>query len=261
MRKKKIVAIIPARMAATRFPGKPLENILGLPLVEHVRRRVSLCNIVNEVYVATCDDEIRNAVEAYDGKVIMTSSAHERCTDRIEEAAQGLEADIIINVQGDEPLILPGPIEALANSMLDNSGILAACLVYPIANEEDLADLNTVKAVLDQQGFIMFFSRSAIPNYRRGRRPLFYEQSGIMAYEKGFLHKYANLPQTPLEQAESVDMLRILEHGYKVKGVVTNNITTEVDLPEHVAAVEDVILTDKAQNRFYKKICNLRTIE
>ena len=216
-----------------------------------------LCDMVSEVYVATCDTEIKEVVENYGGKAIMTSCAHERCTDRIEEAAQGLKADIIVNVQGDEPLILPGPIEDLVKPLLGAGDISAACLVYPIVNEEDLSDLNTVKTVLDERTRIMYFSRSPIPSYTRGKKPLLFEQSGVMAYEKSFLHKYSKLPQTPLEQAESVDMLRILEHGYKIQAVVTDNITIGVDIPEHIAAVEDAILKDKTQNAFYEKIVRL----
>lgn len=257
MRKKKTVAIIPARLGATRFPGKPLKKILDLPLIEHVRRRVSLCDIVDEVYVATCDNEIRDTVETCGGKVIMTSSAHERCTDRIEEAARRIEADIIVNVQGDEPLILPDSVKDLVKPFNEKDGIMATCLIYPILQLEDIDDLNTVKAVLSQDNFIMYFSRSPIPNFKRGERTLFFEQSGVMAYEKNFLHKYSKLPQTPLERAESVDMLRILEHGFEIYGVITNNVTIEVDIPEHVAKVEEAIMNNRTQKAFYERILNL----
>jgi len=254
MGRKKTVAIIPARMAASRFPGKPLKKILGLPLIEHVRRRILLCDVVSEVYVATCDKEIRDVVESCGGRVIMTSASHERCTDRIEEASAMLDADIIVNVQGDEPLILPDMIKDLIKPFYEKDDIMAACLIYPILQLEDIDDLNTVKAVLGQDNFVLYFSRSAIPNFKRGKRTCFFEQSGVMAYEKKFLHKYSKLPQTPLECAESVDMLRILEHGYKVYGVITDNITIEVDIPEHIAKVENAIMTDKTQKAFYEKI-------
>lgn len=254
MKRKKIIAIIPARMGSTRFPGKPLKKILDLPLIEHVRRRVLLCDAVDEVYVATCDHEIRAAVEGHGGSVIMTSSSHERCTDRIEEAAGRLKADIIVNVQGDEPLILPDAIKELVRPLQEKDSVSAVCLIYPILHEEDLTDLNTVKAVLDKNNFILYFSRSPIPNFERGRKTRLFEQSGIMAYEKDFLHKYTRLPQTPLECAESVDMLRILEHGFKVYGVVTNNVTIEVDIAEHIPKVENAILNDEKQRSFYERI-------
>jgi 3-deoxy-manno-octulosonate cytidylyltransferase (CMP-KDO synthetase) len=251
---KKIIAIIPARMSATRFPGKPLAKILDLPMIEHVRRRVCLCKQIDEVFVATCDNEIRKVVEGFSGKVLMTSKKHERCTDRIEEAARKLTADIIVNVQGDEPLIMPDMLMRLVNPLEKYSRIKAACLIYPITKLEDLDDLNTVKAVMDKCNFIMFFSRSPIPNFKRGEKPQIFEQSGVMAYQKKFLHEYSKLSQTPLERSESVDMLRILEHGYKVYGVVVNNATIEVDIPEHVKKVEEAILQDKTQKLFYEKI-------
>ena len=252
--KRRIVAIIPARMAASRFPGKPLAKILGLPMIEHVRRRVALCNIIDDVYVATCDDEIREVVEKNNGKVIMTSKKHERCTDRVEEAARTLQADIVVNVQGDEPLIMPESIERLVEPFSTRANIQSACLIYPIANSDDMEDINTVKAVMAQDGFVLYFSRSGIPNFKRGVRGQCFEQSGIMAYQKEFLHVYSKLSQTPLERSESVDMLRILEHGYRIYGVIENHPTVEVDIPGHVANVEAVISHDAAQKALYEKI-------
>ncbi len=253
----KVVAIIPARMAASRFPGKPLVKILSLPMIEHVRRRVCLCKTLTEVFVATCDDEIKKTVESFGGKVIMTSKSHERCTDRIEEAARNLEADIVVNIQGDEPLVTPDMIEKLVEPLLHRDDIQAACLIYPIVELNDLEDINTVKAVKSIDNSIMYFSRSPIPNFKRGEKSSFFEQSGIMAYRKDFLHKYSKLPQTPLERAESVDMLRILEHGYKIYGVITDNVTIEVDIPEHVSKIEEAILRDKNQRAYYERILKL----
>lgn len=255
--KKRIIAIIPARMAASRFLGKPVAKILGLPMIEHVRRRVCLCEIIDEVYVATCDNEIREIVEKSGGKAIMTSKRHERCTDRVEEAARGIKADIVVNVQGDEPLILPESIIRLVKPFNKKDDIQSACLIYPINGPDDLEDINTVKVVMAQDGSVLYFSRSSIPNFKRGVKSQCFEQSGIMAYKKEFLHLYSRLPQTPLERSESVDMLRILEHGYKIYGVIENNPTVEVDIPEHIKNVEEAILKDKIQNAFFKKISNL----
>ena len=255
--KRRIIAIIPARMAASRFPGKPLTKILDLPMIEHVRRRVALCNVIDDVYVATCDDEIKEVVEKYNGKVIMTSNKHERCTDRIEEAARGLNADIVVNVQGDEPLIMPGSIMRLVEPFDTMDNIQSACLIYPITNLDDLEDINTVKAVIAQDSSVLYFSRSGIPNFKRGVKGQWFEQSGVMAYQKEFLHIYSRLPQTPLERSESVDMLRILEHGYNIYGVLESYPTVEVDIPEHVADVEQVIADDLAQKTLYEKIREL----
>ena len=254
---KKVIAIIPARMAATRFPGKPLAKIFGLPMIEHVRRRVCLCKTLTEVFVATCDDEIKETVEFFGGKVIMTSKSHERCTDRIEEAVRNLEADIVVNVQGDEPLVTPDMIEKLVEPLGHSDDIQAVCLIYPIVELSDIEDINTVKAVINIDNSIMYFSRSVIPNFKRGEKSNFFEQSGIMAYRKDFLHKYSKLPQTPLERAESVDMLRILEHGYKIYGVITDNVTIEVDIPEHISKIEEAILQDKNQRAYYERILKL----
>ncbi len=255
--KKRIIAIIPARMAASRFPGKPIAKILDLPMIEHVRRRVALCKDIDDVYVATCDEEIREVVEKNKGKVIMTSKKHERCTDRIEEAARSLKADIVVNVQGDEPLIMPDSIVRLVEPFNTRDDIQSACLIYPITNPDDLEDINTVKAVIARDGSVLYFSRSAIPNSKRGVRGECFEQSGIMAYRKGFLHTYSKLPQTPLERSESVDMLRILEHGYKIYGVLESHPTVEVDIPEHIINAEKAILDNAGQKALYEKI--LRT--
>ena len=241
-------------MAATRFPGKPVAKILDLPMIEHVRRRVSCCKALSDVYVATCDEEIKDTVESYGGKVIMTSDKHERCTDRIEEAARSIEADIIVNVQGDEPIISPTLIEKLIEPLESNDDIQAACLIYPINDLEDLEDQNTVKAVMNKDNSVMYFSRAPIPNFKLGEKPKLYEQSGVMAYDKEFLHTYSTLSPTPLERAESVDMLRIIEHGYRIYGVVTENITIEVDIPEHIKKVEEAILNDAVQKTFYEEI-------
>lgn len=254
---KKVIAIIPARMAASRFPGKPIAKILGLPMIEHVRRRVSSCGIIDEVYVATCDDEIREIVENSGGKVIMTSKRHERCTDRVEEAARGLSADIIVNVQGDEPLIMPESIMRLVEPFNTRKNIQSACLIYPISNLDDMDDINTVKTVMAQDGSVLYFSRSGIPNSKRGVKGKCFEQSGIMAYQKEFLHVYSRLPQTPLECSESVDMLRILEHGYKIYGVIEDHPTVEVDIPQHIANVEVAIANDALQKALFEKIIKL----
>ncbi len=257
MQNKKVVCIIPARMGATRFPGKPLAKILDLPMIEHVRRRSMLCEDIDEVYVATCDDEIREVVESFGGHVIVTSKSHVRCTDRIEEAAKGLDADIIINVQGDEPIMLPHLLSELIQPMQENTELKATCFIYPVRDDADLNSVDTVKAVLDQRNFVMYFSRSVIPNFSHGEKDKFLKQSGLMAYDKEFLHLFSSLPRTPLEKSESVDMLRILENGYQVYGVITPNETKQVDLVEHVAMIENEIKNNAEQKQLYERILRL----
>jgi len=165
----------------------------------------------------------------------------------------------MVNVQGDEPLILPEMIEQLVEPLFDNDGLSASCLVYPIIDEADLKDINTVKVVINLAGDIMYFSRSAIPNFVRGQKPALFEQSGVMAYRKDFLHTYSKLPPTGLEIAESVDMLRILEHSYKIRAVVWGMATIQVDLAEHIIQVEEAINREAFHKQIYERIINSET--
>jgi len=255
--RKKIVVIIPARMAASRFPGKPLANIAGLPMIEHVRRRASLCTFLDGVYVATCDDEIRRVVESHGGKVIMTSPAHERCSDRVEEAASGLDADIVVNVQGDEPLILPESVQDVANPLDERDDLLCSCLIYPITDSSELGNPNIVKAILDRNHRVMYLSRASIPFFKVKESCPLYKESGVRAFEQEFLHTYAKLPPTPLERVESVDMMRVLEHGYTLQGVVTPHVTVGVDIPGDVARVEEALRKDGTQRALHERILKL----
>lgn len=257
MPKKKITVIIPARMGSSRFPGKPLAKILDLPMIEHVRRRVSFCDLVDDVYVATCDEEVREAVESYGGRVIMTAATHERCTDRVEEAASTLDTDIVVNVQGDEPLILPQAVQDAVQPLEEREDVLCSCVVYPITDIAELQDVNVVKVVLDQNNWIMYFSRSPIPHFKTNENYPLYKQSGIMAFQKEFLHQYSRLAPTPLEKAESVDMLRILEHGYKLLGVITPDATIGVDIPSDIQKVENLIANDEIQRGYYSRLVNI----
>lgn len=254
MEKKKIVAIIPARMGASRFPGKPLAKILGLPMVEHVRRRVCLSKTIDEVYVATCDQEIFDTVTRHGGKAIMTKNTHERCTDRVEEAAYKTDLDIAVIVQGDEPLFEPEVLTDLVRPMLADETVNCSNLISVIRDEADLQDVDIVKTVLDESGLIMYYSRSPIPHMRvRNNCPL-YRQTGVSAFTKSFLHTYTKLPPTSLEIAESVDFLRILGHRHAIKGVVYERSTVGVDRPEDVARVEEILLNDPRQKILYERI-------
>src|SRR5438093_2435756 len=218
----RVAAVIPARMASTRFPGKPLADILGLPMIEHVRRRVELSGLFSTVAVATCDDQIMESVQSHGGKAVLTSSAHERCTDRVAEASALLDADIVVNVQGDEPLVRPEMFELLVKPLLSNSDLLCTNLMSEIVREDELNDRNVVKTVFDKSLNALYFSRSPIPSVqqRPSQRVLSYKQLGIIAFRKGFLLRFAALPPTPLEIAESVDMLRAVEHGFTVRMVL-----------------------------------------
>ena len=244
-------------MGSSRYPGKPLARILELPMIEHVRRRAMLCRDVDEVLVATCDEEIRRVVEGYGGRVVMTSDKHERCTDRIAEAARHIEADIVVNVQGDEPCVFPQCVSDVARPVREDAHCLCSTLVYPVATYEELANPNYVKTVLSQSGRVLYFSRQAIPSRREGESPKLYKQSGIMAYRKDFLLEFSSWPQTPLERVESCDMLRILENDVPVRGVVTPYETPGVDVPEDIRAVEELIRSDRSQQDLYQQIVEM----
>lgn len=243
----KIVAMIPARMAATRFPNKPLASILGLPMIEHVRRRVSLNRQLAAVIVATCDQEIREAVEAYGGRVIMTADSHERCTDRIAEAAAQIEADIIINVQGDEPLVMPEMLDEAVAPLLAEQDLPAVNLATRITDMAEFTDPNAPKIVTDIHGNILYISREPIPSGAKYDSDdyLKLKQLGLIAFRKDFLVTFARLTPTPLEIIESVDMNRALEHGYKVRAVITENRMIGVDLPGDIQRVEQILRQDR----------------
>lgn len=251
------VVIIPSRMGSSRYPGKPLARILDLPMIEHVRRRALLCRDVDEVVVATCDDEIREVVQSHGGRVIMTSDRHQRCTDRIAEAAAHIEADIVVNVQGDEPCVFPQCVSDVARPVGEGEDCRCSTLIYPVATYEELANPNYVKVVLSQSGRVLYFCRNVIPSRREGQSPKLYKQSGIMAYRKDFLLEFSSWPQTPLERVESCDMLRILEHDVPVRGVVTPYETPGVDVPEDIRAVEELIGSDAQQKAFYEQIVRM----
>jgi len=257
MNKKRVVVVIPARMGASRFPGKPLAKILGLPMVEHVRRRVLLSSLVNDVYVATCDQEIMDAVKEYGGKAIMTANTHERCTERVEEASRSIEADIIVIAQGDEPLFMPEIIDPLIAPLLSSNEVYCTSLLSHIKNMADLSQIDIVKAVLNQKEDVMYFSRSPIPYFRVNNNAICYRQTGISSFTADFLKKFSELAPTQLEIAESIDFLRILEHGYPIRGVVFDQETFGVDREEHIQTIEKIIKTDPIQKKYYEKIIKL----
>lgn len=250
--------VIPARMASSRYPGKPLEHILGLPMVEHVRRRALLARGAGDVVVATCDRSIFDAVEAFGGRAVMTKDTHERCTDRVEEAMQALAGEIVVMVQGDEPLLVPDAVERVAQPLIDDPAIVCTNLLSPLESDDDLGNPNIVKAVCARDGRVMFFSRAPIPYYRKRVEAPVYRQTGIMGFRATLLRKYASLPETPFEQAESVDMLRLLEHGLPIHGVVVSYPTIGVDRPEDVPVVETWLRGNAQQKALFEQTMGRR---
>lgn len=261
--KKRTIVVIPARMASSRFPGKPLAKILGLPMIEHVRRRALLAEGIDEVIVATCDQEIMDVVTEAEGRAVMTSDTHERCTERVEEAIGTLEGgaldgDVVVVAQGDEPLLIPESLRQVSEPFQEDEALESVSLLSPLEGDADYGNPNIVKAACDRNGYILFYSRAAIPFYQKPGTCPVYRETGIRAFRWDFLHVYVNLPETPFERVESVDMLRLLEHGHRVLGALTDYATTGVDHPEDVAVVEDVIARDKAQRKLYERIVEKR---
>ena len=238
-----IVAIIPARYASTRLPGKPLEPIGGRPMIEHVYRRVEAAPAISRVIVATDDLRIATTVTAFGGNVRLTR-AHETGTDRLAEVVATVDCDVVVNVQGDEPLIDPRAIAEAVAPFTDPS-IPMTTLYRRIHNPSELSNSNVVKVVLDRGGFALYFSRAPIPYTRdpRGGWPPLYKHIGLYAYRRSVLLVLASLEPTPLERAESLEQLRALEHGIRIKAVETAYDSIGVDTPEDLEQVRRLFAT------------------
>jgi len=223
-------------------------------MVEHVRRRALLAHNVDCVAVATCDESIKEAVETQGGRAVMTSDTHERCTDRAAEAIQRLSGDICVMVSGDEPLLIPEAISQVAQPLLDDAGLEAVNLLSPFESPADYTNPNIVKAACDRSGNVIFLTRAPIPHFIHSLPVPVYRQTGIMAFRSVFLPRFSALPMTALEKAESVDLLRLLEHGIRLGGVVADYITLGVDRPADVEIVESVLRKDPAQRALFERI-------
>ena len=245
---EKILALIPARMGSSRFPGKPLAPILEMPMIGHVYERVRRCKILTETVVCTCDEEIYQYIESLGGKAVMTSSQHERASDRCAEAlifleeTQNCNYDIVVMVQGDEPMIHPDMISEAVSPMLDDSKILITNLLGKIESKEEFKDQNCIKVVCDLNSNALYFSREPIPTRAKENTVPTGKQICVIPFRRDFLIKYNELEPTPLEIAESVDMMRILEHGLKVRMVPTKYNTHAVDTEEDLKKVEKLLL-------------------
>ena len=237
----KILCVIPARYASTRLPGKPLADIVGKPMIQHVYERSAQATIPQQVVVATDDEKVFQAVQQFGGKVVMTSSEHQTGTDRLAEvASKYAEVDVIINVQGDEPLIDPKVIDELAQEFLNDTTLQMAS-VMSIMDTEDYQNPNAVKVVTDLNNNALYFSRSLLPYPRVAGKANVYKHIGIYAYKKDFLLKFAKLEPTPLEQSESLEQLRALENGYKIKMIKTKSKFIGVDSIEDLQTVNELL--------------------
>jgi 3-deoxy-manno-octulosonate cytidylyltransferase (CMP-KDO synthetase) len=237
-----VVAVIPARYASTRLPGKPLAEIGGRPMIEHVYRRAEASAAVSRVIVATDDLRIATTVRAFGGNVRLTRADHQTGTDRLAEVASTLDCDVVVNVQGDEPLLDPRAI-AEAVAPFGDPSIPMTTLYRRISNPSELTDPNVVKLVLDRGGFALYFSRAPIPYARdpRGGWPPMYRHVGLYAYRRSALLVLATLEPTPLERAEGLEQLRALEHGIRIKAVETAYDSLGVDTPQDLEQVRRLL--------------------
>lgn len=240
-----MIAVIPSRYASTRLPGKPLVDICGLPMVQHVYERVRRVSLFDEVLVATDDERIANAVEAFGGAACMTSPDCPSGSDRLIEVAKSHPADVYVNVQGDEPLVEPASIEKLARAMLDDPSLQMGTLCYPISAEQ-AQNPNLVKVVRAHNGNALYFSRSPIPFPRSGGiAPQYFGHLGMYAYRREFLMNFGSLPYSPLENTEKLEQLRVLQAGIAIRVLEVEATGPGVDTPEDLEAVRR-ILTEKA---------------
>ncbi len=240
----KVAAFIPARFGSTRLDGKPLADIVGKPMIQWVYERAMASRLVDDVVVATDDERVVDAVKAFGGAVVMTSPEHISGTDRVGEAAAASKADIIVNIQGDEPLIEPAMIDAAVEPMIADPGLSVCTLMTRITDEREYMDPNVVKVVVDSKGFALYFSRSPIPfskaPFKGGAPPLF-KHVGLYVYRREFLKKFTAMKPTPLEEAEGLEQLRVLQNGLRIKVVETPYNPVSVDTPEDLETVRKMV--------------------
>jgi len=253
-----IIAIIPARMGSSRFPGKPLALISGLPMLGHVYHRSKMSKVLREVYIATPDRRIADYADSIGAKWIMTKDTHERASDRTAEAMfkiekkTGEKSDIIVMIQGDEPMVVSEMIDLAIKPFLEDPSIEIVNLMAPIRSAEEHNDPNCPKVVVDKNNFALYFSREPIPYKKKWNESDFstYKQVCVIPFTRNFLLKFNELTPTHLEKIESIDMNRVLEHGYKVKMVLENFETYSVDTPQDLEKVEKLMSSDPLAKKY-----------
>ena len=241
--KPNVVAVIPARYASTRFPGKPLAELAGKPIIQHAATRTARARLVRRVVVATDDERIYQSVVGFGGEVVMTSPDHATGTDRIGEAIADIECDIVVNVQGDEPAVDPVAIDAAVAPLVDDDTLVMSTLAAPIREREELLSPHVVKVVVDKEGYALYFSRSPLPGDRDGVYDVdshisYRKHIGLYVFRRDFLDTFVSLNRTPLERAEELEQLRALENGYRIRVVDTEEPCVGVDTPEDLKRLE-----------------------
>jgi len=242
-----IISIIPARMGSSRFPGKPMKKINGIPMIEHVYKNVKSCKLLKETIVATCDIEIQKFIESLGGKAIMTNSNHERASDRCAEALDIIETnnkikyDIVVMVQGDEPMINSQMITDSVQPLINDKEVKVTNLLGDIKTKEEFEDKNCIKVVCDKDLNAIYFSREPIPSLAKKEHEYMKKQICIIPFRRDFLKQYLKMKPTFLEEIESIDMMRIIENGFKVKMVPTKFETFAVDTEKDLLKVENIL--------------------
>lgn len=249
---KKIVGIIPVRLESTRLPGKPLLDICGLPMIIHVLKRTLLSKMLENVFVATDSDDIARVIEDHEGNVIRTSRSHKTGTDRIAEAASKIDADIIVNIQGDEALVMPEHIDASINCLLENYDTANVAILvnsfYKFNSDSD------IKVVLNENKEVMYFSRSDIPSNSRVNHESLLKAYHVVPFKKSFLLEFASWQETSLEKIEFIEFMRILEKGYKIASVEVESAAVSVDTRDDLEFVRKQMIKDSLFKEYIKRI-------
>lgn len=256
----RFIGIIPARLASARLPNKPLAKILGIPMIGHVLFRSKMSKVLDEVFVATCDEEIAQYTRSIGGVVVMTSPNHQRASDRAAEALEKIEElnrsqiEIVVMIQGDEPMLHPSMIDAAVGPMLNDASVNVVNLMADLQTKEEHEDPNEVKVVVDRNNDALYFSREPIPSRKKGVHSVpMLKQVCIIPFRRDFLLKFSQLDPTPLEEIESVDMNRVLEHGYRVRMVKTDVRTYSVDTREDLERVVGLMRNDPLVELYSRK--------
>ena len=246
------IGVIPARWASTRFEGKVLADICGKPMIQYVWEQAKEARSLDELVIAADDERVVSAAEGFGGKAIFTAKGHSTGTDRLTEIVNPLDVKFIVNIQADEPLLAPSMIDDLVDVLKRDNSVGMATIIKRITNEDEVTSPNVVKAVVDKNGFALYFSRAPIPYVRddkhKKKTDVYYKHIGLYAYTKDFLFTYTNLPHSKLEGLEKLEQLRALEHGYRIKTVETEYDTIGVDTPEDLELVRKA-LENKSRGR------------
>ena len=237
------IGIIPARYGSTRFEGKVLADLLGKPVIQHVWENASRASTLNDLIVATDDDKVKEEVERFGGKAVLTSKEHKTGTDRLREVVNPINTKVVVNIQADEPLLHPSMIDDIVRPLLEDKGISMTTLKKKITDPEDLRNPNVVKVVTDKNGYALYFSRSPIPFPRFHDGVVFYKHIGLYGFTKEFLFTFTNLPVSALENIEGLEQLRVLENGYKIKVAETQFDTIGIDTPEDLERAKEVLIS------------------